>query len=197
MKRVCIALLLIPLAVASCQTANEPVETPMAQTQGAASTDEAFVQTALARSGAATAAVPTATAAPIQTTSSNAAEEAEIRDLVEGFGKRLGAVSLQAPDAPQEMQKQYSELVSPTLLEMWMNDVAKAPGRMVSSPWPDRIEIATLTKEGSDRYVITGLVVEITSVEEVSGGSAAEIPVRLVVQKGQGGWTITDYAGGR
>jgi hypothetical protein len=121
-------------------------------------------------------------------------EEAEIRDLVEGFGKRLQDVPLQAPDAAKEIQKQYSGFVSPALLEMWMNDVSKAPGRIVSSPWPDRIEITTLIKEGSDRYVITGFVIEVTSVEMVNGGAAARIPARIVVQKGQGGWLITEYA---
>src|SRR5574341_1551535 len=127
-------------------------------------------------------------------TSSNTAEEAEIRDLVENFGKRLQAVPLLSSNAAQEIQKQYSEFVSPALLDIWMNDVSKAPGRIVSSLWPDRIEITTLAKEGSDRCVITGFVVEVTSMEVVNGGAAAKIPVRVVVQKGQGRWLITEYA---
>jgi hypothetical protein len=129
------------------------------------------------------------------TAASNPSEEIEIRDLVESFGKRLQAVSLLAPNAAQEVQNQYSEFVSPSLLEMWMSDISKAPVRIVSSPWPDQIEITTLLKEGSDRYVITGLVVEITSTEVVSGGAAARIPVLIVVQRGQGRWLITEYAG--
>jgi len=136
----------------------------------------------------------TPTVTPTQTTANNAVEEAEIRDLVENFGKRLQTVSLLSPNAAQEMQKQYSEFVSPALLEMWMSDVSTAPGRIVSSPWPDRIEITTLAKQGSDRYAITGFVVEVTSVEVVNGGAAAKIPVRVVVQKGQGSWLITEYS---
>src|SRR5215475_6934788 len=69
----------------------------------------------------------TATTVPVQTPASHIVEETEIRDLVENFGKRLGMVSLLAPDAPQEMQTQYSEFVSPALLGTWMNDVSKAP----------------------------------------------------------------------
>lgn len=80
------------------------------------------------------------------------------------------------------------------LLEMWMKGVRKAPGRTVSSPWPDRIEITTLAKEGSDRYEVTGFVVEVTSVEVANGGAAAKIPIRMVIQKDQGGWLITEYA---
>jgi hypothetical protein len=131
---------------------------------------------------------------PQPAATSSAAEEAEVRNLVENFGKRLQNVSLLAPDAAQEMQAQYAEFVSPALLEIWMKAVSKAPGRMVSSPWPDRIEITTLLKEGSDRYVITGIVVEMTSLEVVSGGATVKIPVHIVAQKVEGRWLITEYA---
>ncbi len=131
---------------------------------------------------------------PTQTTVSNAGEEAEIRDLVENFGKKLQMVPLLAPDAAQELQKQYSEFVSPTLLETWMDDVSKAPGRMVSSPWPDRIEITTLTEGSPDKYVVDGSVVEITSTEVGSDEAANRIPVHIVVERTQGHWLITEYA---
>ena len=135
----------------------------------------------------------TPTVTPTEIIVNTVAEEAAIRDLVENFGKRLQDVSLQAPDAAQEIQKQYSEFVSPTLLEMWMSDVSKAPGRIVSSPWPDRIEITTLVKEGFEGYVMNGFVVEVTSVEIVNGGAATKIPVHIVVHEGQGGWLITEF----
>ena len=48
--------------------------------------------------------------------------------------------------------------------------------------------------QDSDRYVITGSLIEITSVELVNGGAAVRIPVHLVVQRTQGRWLITDYA---
>ena len=133
-------------------------------------------------------------APPAQATASATDEEAEIRDLVENFGKRLQTVSLLAADAAREMQQQYADFVSPALLETWMKDVTKAPGRIVSSPWPERIDITTLSKEGSDRYVITGFVIEVTSVEMVNGGAAARLPVRIVVQRGPGRWLIADYS---
>jgi len=74
-----------------------------------------------------------------------------------------------------------------------MNNVMDAPGRIVSSPWPDRIEIITLTKGDSDRYVITGSVIEVTSLEVANGGIAAKIPVHIVVQNDQGHWLISEY----
>ncbi|MGD8405258.1 MAG: helix-turn-helix transcriptional regulator [Anaerolineales bacterium] len=127
------------------------------------------------------------------TPTSDAVEETEVRELVKDFGRKLQIVSLQAPDAAQEIQDQYSDFVEPALLEIWMNNVMDAPGRIVSSPWPDRIEITTLKKEGSDRYVITGSVIEVTSFEVANGGEADKIPVRIVVQNDQGHWLITEY----
>ena len=136
---------------------------------------------------------PLQTPASQITPKSDAVEETEVRELVKDFGKKLQIVSLQAPDAAQEIQEQYSGFVEPALLEIWMNNVMDAPGRSVSSPWPDRIEIITLTKEDSDRYVITGSVIEVTSLEVANGGTAAKIPVRIVVQNDQGHWRISEY----
>jgi len=133
---------------------------------------------------------------PEQTTTDNIAEVVEVRDLVEDFGKRLQDVALLSPDVSQEIQAQYSDLVSPDLLKTWMSDVSNAPGRMVSSPWPDRIDISNVEKESSDTYVITGNVIEVTSLEVVNGGEAARIPVRVVVQNVQGNWLISGYTEG-
>jgi hypothetical protein len=113
--------------------------------------------------------------------------------LVEAFGKRLQNVALLAPDAAQELQAQYANYVSPALLTAWMADLPKAPGRVTSSPWPDRIEIATLIKDSADKYEVNGFVIEITSVEVTSGGAAARIPVRIVAERIQGSWLITEY----
>jgi hypothetical protein len=176
MKKI-ILTLLIPVSLVACSV------DPTASTPTTSNT--AIVPTAI---------LTTPTLTPTQTTANDAAEEAKIRDLVESFGKTLQTVSLLSPNPAKEIEKRYSEFVSPTLLEMWISDASKAPGRSVSSPWPDRIEITTLAKEGSDRYVITGFVVEVTSMEVVDGGAAAKIPVRVVVQKDQGGWFITEYA---
>ena len=126
---------------------------------------------------------------------SDSNEEGAVRYVVNSFGKRLQSVSLQSPNAAQAIREQYAEFVSPELLEAWAKDVSKAPGRVVSSPWPDRIEITGLVKEGADRYAATGFVVEITSVELADGGAAVKIPVRIVVERREGRrWLIIEYA---
>lgn len=120
-------------------------------------------------------------------------EDQEVTSLVESFGHRLQLVSLLSPTAAQDIQTQYGPYVSPALLELWSNTPKKAPGRMVSSPWPDRIELASIVKVTSDKYTVTGNIVEITSEEVTNAGTANVIPVRLTVEKSNGQWLITEY----
>jgi hypothetical protein len=120
-------------------------------------------------------------------------EEEAVRYVVESFGKRLQNVSLQSPNAAQVIEEQYAEWAAPELLKIWMNDISRAPGRVTSSPWPDRIEITSIVRE-ADKYVVVGFVVEVTSIEVVNGGVAAKIPVRVVLEKREGRWFITEYA---
>jgi hypothetical protein len=121
-------------------------------------------------------------------------DEAPVRALIEGFGRALQKVSLQAPNAAQEMQREYSEFVSPALLETWMNAPLSAPGRIASSPWPDHIDITMLAREAPGTYAATGFVVDMTSLEVAKGGEAGRYPVRILVQSGPIGWRITQFA---
>ena len=61
-------------------------------------------------------------------------------------------------------------------------------------PTPTQIAPSEPTEEAEIRTVVAGFVVEVASMEVVSGGAAAKIPVRIVVQKIQGRWMITEYA---
>src|SRR5690348_5068827 len=67
--------------------------------------------------------------------------ERAVRRLVRLFGSRMQTVSLLAPDsiAASRLQEAYGTLVTPDLLSDWMARPTAAPGRRVSSPWPDRI----------------------------------------------------------
>ncbi len=134
------------------------------------------------------------------TTQPNAPEaqsaEADIRILVENFGERLQMVSLLAPDASSQIEQQYGDFVSPDLLQAWMADPSAAPGRLTSSPWPDRIEISEIQAQGPDQYLVTGMVIEITSAEEINGGVAAQYPVQITVSNVDGIWLITGWQAG-
>lgn len=125
---------------------------------------------------------------------SNNNDKGEITTLVEAFGKKLQMVSLLADKdiVSKSMEDNYGTYVSSTLLEKWKGAPEMAPGRMVSSPWPDRIEISNTEKLSDGTYKVTGSIIEVTSVEASSGGVAAKRLITLVVQKSQEKWQITD-----
>jgi len=108
------------------------------------------------------------------------ADQRAVTRLVEEFGKRLQMVSLLAPaDAlARSMNEQYGSLVTPQLIEKWLAEPLLAPGRLTSSPWPERIEIACIAKTAPEAYAVEGTVVELTSVEKESGGAASASALR-------------------
>jgi len=112
---------------------------------------------------------------------------------VEEFGRRLKDVSLLAPEdvVVESLEQQYGDLVSPELLERWKADPAGAPGRLLSSPWPDRIEVVTVSPLADGRYKVEGRIVEITSTD-VDDGYTAKRAVTLMVARSGDAWVITD-----
>ena len=119
-----------------------------------------------------------------------------VRRLVTLFGSRMQTVSLLAPDsiAASRLQEAYGTLVTPDLLSDWMASPAAAPGRRVSSPWPDRIEVTSVTLSGADEYLVTGALVYESSASGQSVAHAPSQPVRLHVRRnGDGGWRISMY----
>lgn len=116
--------------------------------------------------------------------------------LVERFGARLADVPLSAP--PERLRalirESYGALVTPALLETWLASPAAAPGREVSSPWPDRIEIGSMRRVAPDRWEVAGEVVLLTSVEEARGGDAGREPVDLEVSRTAEGWRVSAWS---
>jgi hypothetical protein len=91
------------------------------------------------------------------------------------------------------MMAEYAGLVDSSLLEEWSGDPSTAPGRSVSSPWPDRIEVASVDRISPGVYSVSGYVIEITSYELSHGGEAARLPVHITVGKLETQWLITGY----
>jgi len=129
------------------------------------------------------------TAAPVD-------PERAVRQVVTLFGARMQTVSLLVPDslAASRLQEAYGTLVTPDLLSDWMARPTAAPGRRVSSPWPDRIEVNSITPSGTDEYLVTGSLVYESSGAGQSVSRVATRPVRLHVRRsGDGGWRISMY----
>ncbi|MFA5052934.1 MAG: hypothetical protein WC565_02675 [Parcubacteria group bacterium] len=118
-------------------------------------------------------------------------DEEAARKVIEEFGSRLKNVSLLAPAdvLKQSMEKNYKELVVPALLSAWEADPSITPGRLTSSPWPDRIEITSMSRS-NDTYKVEGFIIELTSVETTEGGKAARIPISLAIVKQEKKWLI-------
>jgi len=119
-----------------------------------------------------------------------------IRQVVAEFGQELKQVELGADreTAIAAIEKHYRRLVSPTLMEEWMADPSRAPGRLVSSPSPDRIEIDSVLALSGSRYRVVGRVMEMTSVEVSQHLPGSATPVEMTLEKEQGRWLITQYS---
>lgn len=122
-------------------------------------------------------------------------EQTAVRTLVTEFGNQLQLVSLLATstDVTQTMDEHYAHYVTPELLSQWKQDPSIAPGRKTASPWPDRIEVASVTRSDDGSYRVEGTVVEITSEEKSAASDmpAATYPVHITVGQVGGTWLIT------
>jgi hypothetical protein len=122
------------------------------------------------------------------------AVEDTVAARVRAFGGRLASVSLLAPleSVRGEMRAEYAAHVTPALLASWLEEPSTAPGRLGSSPWPERIDVVEVDRLSAARYKVRGDEVYVTSVEVVGGGAAARRRVELEVTR-DGGWRIASY----
>jgi hypothetical protein len=121
-------------------------------------------------------------------------EKAGVKTQVENFGLTLKLVSLSAPKevAAQDIRQQYAQFLTPELLDEWVNNPQVALGRLVSSPWPERIDIDSLNKTAEGQYAVSGKIIEMTSVEKEKGGAADVRQIELVLEKTDGKWLIAE-----
>jgi hypothetical protein len=150
-----------------------------------------------ALSACASSAAPTQTKTPSSSSQQRLQEitryETEARAVVALFGSRLQNVSLQSPSAAGQLRTQLIGLVSPGLLADWAADPATAPGRQVSSPWPDHIEIKSLVFHDATACEVGGSLALISSDYVTSGRPDAQVPVRLGLTRVDDRWLITSY----
>ncbi|WP_422446202.1 M56 family metallopeptidase [Thermoanaerobacterium sp. DL9XJH110] len=110
---------------------------------------------------------------------------------VEHFGRNLKKVDKLAPEevCREQIRENYGAYVAPSLLAEWIKDPSKAPGRYVSSPWPDRIQIKDIVKINRNKYMVDGDIVEITSVPD----EAWKTGITLTVERSGKDWFITGW----
>lgn len=111
----------------------------------------------------------------------------EVEGIIAAFGTRLDDVSLLSPSAAAEMDSLYGEYVAAPLLDKWKASPESALGRLTSSPYPDRIEVGTVTRNENNTYTVLGNVIEVANEETV-----AVYPVAFVLGEQEGRWLITE-----
>lgn len=117
-----------------------------------------------------------------------------VRTVVLQFGSQLQMVSLLASkeDVKKAMDEQYAPFVSSDLLKKWQDDPTKAPGKTVSSPWPNNISIDSVEKIDSNFFMVTGEVIETTSAP-LPNDIASKYKVSMKLEKINGDWMIVDF----
>lgn len=122
----------------------------------------------------------------------------EVRTVVETLGERMRLVSLLAPDTlvSRALEDAYAPLVTSSLLTRWLADPASAPGRTVSSPWPERIEIQSVESAGAQACRVEGMVVYVASAANTASAEVAREPAVFELVQQDGAWRIDGYAGG-
>lgn len=118
-------------------------------------------------------------------------DKEEVTRVVEEFGGKLQSVSLLSPkeELEKSMKENYGGLVSEDLMNKWLNNPEDAPGRFVSSPWPDRIETENVEKISDTEYEVEGNIIEITSSEN---DELVSRTITLTVRKIDIVWLIDD-----
>ena len=134
-------------------------------------------------------------AASVARTAQGLDASVEVTSVVLQFGEAMRQVSLLAPAAEYEssLDSAYAKFLTPELLAAWKADSSSAIGRETSSPWPDRIEVGTVSKNFDETYTVLGSVVEIA---QGSDAPAAIYPVALTLIEEGGEWLIQDVTRG-
>jgi hypothetical protein len=124
-------------------------------------------------------------------------EKQDIAAIVQAFGKKLQLVPLGSPSSTiiQAVKDNYGPFISAGLLTGWEESPESAPGRMTSSPWPDRIEILSIDPNTDGSYDVQGNVIEVTSVEAAKGGAADTYQVAMKFRRQEDGkWLMTGFS---
>jgi hypothetical protein len=118
--------------------------------------------------------------------------EDTVRRVVEDFGDVIKNVPLAGtPEiVTLAIRENYSIYLSDELLNQWVRNNNQALGRETSSPWPERIDIESITKNESGDYTVKGEVVSMTSQEMVHGGDAGREAITLTVEPAGQRWVI-------
>lgn len=136
--------------------------------------------------------VPSSGGAATSTVSILSTDALDASSTVAKFGRAEQSTELNAPDAAAQIKKNYGPYVTSALLSQWENDPQSAPGRVVSSPWPDHIAVQSVTQT-TNGYEVHGTLYLLSSTNLTQGGYAFADPVIIDLVKQGGKWLIESY----
>lgn len=114
----------------------------------------------------------------------------EIRATVVDFGAQLKGIDARGKNATSTIETVFARFVAPELLSIWVEEPIYAPIRYGTEPWPQRIEIQSLTKQKDKTYWVRGFV-----IEQDKTGDYTNNLVTIVLEKRNDTWLITDFSG--
>jgi hypothetical protein len=119
--------------------------------------------------------------------------EDSVRQTVQGFGDVLKNVPLSGTTeiASLAIKENYRDYLAPNVLDQWVRNPNQAIGRLTSSPWPERIDIESITRNDDGTYTVEGEIVYMTSEEMAHGGDAGYETVTVTVEQLDSRWFIT------
>jgi len=125
----------------------------------------------------------------MQRTPNRSRDMAEVSQLVTTFGTYEKNFSLlgTASTSESNIRGTYGQFLADSLIRQWVTDPATAPGRLTSSPWPDHIEVDSISPQGSG-YIVNGRIVMMTST-----GVSGYVPVVMLVLRESNAWKIAAY----
>jgi len=135
---------------------------------------------------------------PSATTQPNETDMNAIYQVVGEFGARLKDVYITAPNQNiiTAVDFNLKGFITNRLYQVFVQDKIRIPGRYVSSPWPERIEIASVQMLDSGSCTVNGSQIVMTDDTLAHGGNAGEEPITLTLKKVNGIWLIDDVTGG-
>jgi hypothetical protein len=114
----------------------------------------------------------------------------EVRATVVDFGAHLKDINATSKGATTTIATTFAPYVAPELLSVWSDEPSLAPVSYGNLPWPQRIEIQSVEKQKDGSYWVTAFV-----IEQDKTGDYLNKKVTVVLEKVNGKWMITDFAG--
>jgi hypothetical protein len=126
-------------------------------------------------------------------------EDQKITNFVEEFGSKIKNVSLLASNAPNQMKKQYGPYVTSDLLRAWQAKPTDAPGRETSSPWPESLNVVSITPVNrvGDTFDVEGnVLLGVNGEKGIEPVGVYSVSLFVEKKKNAPGYIITSYTRG-